>query len=85
MWWGETVRRWYLQAQVNSGQRRWKTEAGVRPKALQAAMGHSNIRLTMETYADVFELDKDDHAPAYRQQQRRLLRTNVRKMFARPR
>ena len=37
-------------------------QAGVGPKALQAAMGHSDIRLTMDTYAGVFELDKDDHA-----------------------
>ena len=37
-------------------------QAGVGPKALQAAMGHSDIRLTMDTYAGVYELDKDDHA-----------------------
>jgi integrase len=37
-------------------------QAGVGPKALQAAMGHSDIRLTLDTYAGVFELDKDDHA-----------------------
>ena len=37
-------------------------QAGVGPKALQTAMGHSDIRLTMDTYAGVFELDKDDHA-----------------------
>lgn len=37
-------------------------QAGVGPKALQAAMGHSDIRLTMDTYAGIFELDKDDHA-----------------------
>ncbi len=37
-------------------------QAGVGPKALQAAMGHSDIRLTMDVYASLFEEDKDDHA-----------------------
>ena len=37
-------------------------QEGVRPKALQAAMAHSDIRLTKDTYAGVFELDEDDHA-----------------------
>jgi integrase len=37
-------------------------QAGVSPKALQTAMGHSDIRLTMDTYAGLFETDKDNHA-----------------------
>ena len=37
-------------------------QAGVGPKALQAAMGHSDIRLTMDVYASLFEEDRDDHA-----------------------
>ena len=36
-------------------------QAGVGPKALQAAMGHSDIRLTMDIYASLFEEDRDDH------------------------
>ena len=36
--------------------------AGVGPKALQEAMGHSDIRLTMDTYAALFDEDRDDHA-----------------------
>ncbi len=37
-------------------------QAGVGPKVLQEAMGHSDIRLTMDVYASLFEEDKDDHA-----------------------
>ena len=37
-------------------------QAGVGPKALQTAMGHSDIRLTMDVYASLFEEDRDDHA-----------------------
>ena len=36
-------------------------QAGVGPKALQTAMGHSDIRLTMDIYASLFEEDRDDH------------------------
>ena len=36
--------------------------AGVGPKALQEAMGHADIRLTMNTYAGLFEADRNDHA-----------------------
>jgi integrase len=37
-------------------------QQGVSPKALQVAMGHSDIRLTMDTYAGLFETDRDEHA-----------------------
>ncbi len=37
-------------------------QAAVSPKALQEAMGHSDIRLTMDVYASLFEEDKDDQA-----------------------
>ncbi len=37
-------------------------QTAVSPKALQESMGHSNIRLTMDVYATLFEEDKDDHA-----------------------
>ena len=33
-------------------------QQGVSPKALQVAMGHSDIRLTMDTYAGLFETDR---------------------------
>ena len=36
-------------------------QLGVGPKALQAAMGHSDIRLTMVVYASLIEEDRDDH------------------------
>ncbi len=36
--------------------------AGVGPKALQEAMGHSDIRLTMDLYAGLFDEDRNDHA-----------------------
>ena len=36
--------------------------AGVGPKALQEAMGHSDIRLTMDLYAGLFDEDRSDHA-----------------------
>ena len=35
-------------------------QSGVGPKVLQDAMGHSDIRLTMDTYAGLFEEDRDD-------------------------
>lgn len=58
-------------------------QAGVGPKALQVAMGHSDIRLTMDTYAGLFETDKDDHAARLDAAAANVVsQTNVRKMFA---
>ena len=39
-------------------------QAGVSPKALQVAMGHSDIRLTMDTYVGLFQSDIDTHGSA---------------------
>ena len=58
-------------------------QAGVGPKALQVAMGHSDIRLTMDTYAGLLESDKDDHAARLDAAAANVVsQTNVRKMFA---
>ncbi len=57
--------------------------AGVGPKAVQVAMGHSDIRVTMDTYAGLFESDKDDHAARLDAGASKFVsQTNVRKMFA---
>ena len=53
---------------------RWLFQAGANAKVLQRAMGHSDIRLTMDTYAALFADDPEmfsagfdaafGHAPA---------------------
>ena len=46
-------------------------------------MGHSDIRVTMDTYAGLFESDKDDHAARLDAGASEFAsQTNVRKMFA---
>ena len=37
-------------------------QAGVNPKQLQDALGHSDIRLTMDLYTSLYEADRDGHA-----------------------
>ena len=37
-------------------------QAGVNPKQLQEALGHSDIRLTMDLYTSLYEADRDGHA-----------------------
>ena len=35
-------------------------EAGMQPKVLQKLLGHTDIRVTMDTYADVFDVYRDN-------------------------
>ena len=37
------------------------TQAGTTPKQLQDALGHSDIRLTMDLYTSLYDSDRDDH------------------------
>ena len=56
-------------------------QAGVGPKALQTAMGHSDIRLTMDIYASLFEEGRDDHASRLLDAAEEAFSKNVRKMY----
>ena len=37
-------------------------QAGVNPKQLQGALGHSDIQVTMDLYTLLYEADRDGHA-----------------------
>jgi len=54
-------------------------QAGANPKALQSARGHSDIRLTLDTYGGLFDEDMDALGA---QLDEALLKANVRGLCA---